>query len=372
MKVKVSVLIDQNIYKKAHELGINVSKACENNLITLINAIESTNGKTPFLAQVLSVKESDLVRSPGFEPGIISLEGTHLWRGTAEDWIRFREHLALKNYLGGWGKVLFNYAQKYSGDLAKRDLSRVAAAKEGIRPNILKGLAALAKFTGQYEDYRKLLKDYGLRWIGRSKDDIFIDRLTGVSDSEEIWTWIRTLKDARPLLSDLLDFMAVSGLRFVESVNSYNLIVELTKKGALIMDRSDKEYHSGYFNQELSSLEHFWPPFRSTFLRATKKAFVSFVPNELIGKIGEAEPLPGPGAISKMVQKRGLPSRFGDVREAQGTFMTKYLKEAEINFLHGRVTSSVFMTNYFNPSLIVDLKSRAFQGIGEIQEKIRG
>jgi len=36
--------------------------------------------------------------------------------------------------------------------------------------------------------------------------------------------------------------------------------------------------------------------------------------------------------------------------------MTKYLKESEINFLHGRVSASIFMQNYFNPAWISDLK----------------
>jgi hypothetical protein len=46
------------------------------------------------------------------------------------------------------------------------------------------------------------------------------------------------------------------------------------------------------------------------------------------------------------------------------------LKDNEIDFLHGRVTSSVFMKNYFNPSLIVDLRTRAHRIVNEIQEKI--
>jgi intergrase/recombinase len=51
--------------------------------------------------------------------------------------------------------------------------------------------------------------------------------------------------------------------------------------------------------------------------------------------------------------------------------MTKYLKKEEIDFLHGRVTSGVFMQHYFNPALIADLKVRAFQGIAEIMEKVK-
>ena len=42
-KVKVSISIDKQVYQKAHELGINVSKACENYLKQLIEAIEGAN-----------------------------------------------------------------------------------------------------------------------------------------------------------------------------------------------------------------------------------------------------------------------------------------------------------------------------------------
>ncbi len=55
MRVKVSVVIDKEVYEKSHSLGINVSKACENYLRTLNNAIDATNGQnTPLLPQVLS------------------------------------------------------------------------------------------------------------------------------------------------------------------------------------------------------------------------------------------------------------------------------------------------------------------------------
>ena len=60
--------------------------------------------------------------------------------------------------------------------------------------------------------------------------------------------------------------------------------------------------------------------------------------------------------------------RYSDIRETHGTLMTKYLKDNEIDFLHGRVTSNVFMRNYFNPSLISDLKTRVFQTTCEIQQ----
>jgi hypothetical protein len=75
-------------------------------------------------------------------------------------------------------------------------------------------------------------------------------------------------------------------------------------------------------------------------------------------------------AIQNIVRKKGFKLRFSDIREPHGTLATKHLKDNEIDFLHGRATSSVFMKNYFNPSLITDLKIRAFKVVNEIQNRI--
>lgn len=42
--------------------------------------------------------------------------------------------------------------------------------------------------------------------------------------------------------------------------------------------------------------------------------------------------------------------RFGDVREVWASVMPKHLRQPEIDFLQGRVSTSVFMRNYFNPA----------------------
>jgi intergrase/recombinase len=182
--------------------------------------------------------------------------------------------------------------------------------------------------------------------------------LTKAESPGEIFEWINKVKDARPELSDFLEFMAVTGLRMIEAVESYNLIIELAHQ------RKIKDYYKA----EKQTLEHF--KFKETFLRKSKKAFISFVPWALIQKVSQQTPV-SLDMIRKRVQKKGLPLRFSDIREAHGTLLTKYLKDAEVDFLEGRVANSVFMRNYFNPALIVDLEARAFQGIQEIQEKVK-
>jgi intergrase/recombinase len=170
--------------------------------------------------------------------------------------------------------------------------------------------------------------------------------------------WIKQVKRVRPELSLFMDFMAVTGLRLVEAVNSYNLIIKLNREGRL----------DEYYSVEREVLEHF--RFKEIFFRHSKKAFISFAPATLIQRVSENKPLTSVIAIQNMVRKKGLKLRFSDIRETYGTLATKHLKDNEIDFLQGRVNSSVFMKNYFNPSLISDLRIRVHRTVNEIQEKI--
>ena len=123
---------------------------------------------------------------------------------------------------------------------------------------------------------------------------------------------------------------------------------------------------SDYYNRSKQTLEHY--KFKKTFLRKTKKAFISFVPEAMIEKLAK-NPKVSEGMIHKRIERSNLKLRFGDVREAHATFLTKHLKRVEIDFLHGRVSTNVFMRNYFNPALIADLKQRALKAIAEIHSK---
>ena len=183
--------------------------------------------------------------------------------------------------------------------------------------------------------------------------------MTKVENPDEVFEWTRQVKNARPDLSEFVELMAVTGLRLVEAVESYNLIIKLSKEGRL----------NEYYNSDNGILEHF--KFKQIFFRRSKKAFISFIPTELVQRTSQKKPLTSPVAVQNLVRKKSLKMRFADIRETHATCMTKYLKDNEIDFLHGRVTSNVFMRNYFNPSLISDLKERTLQAIGEIQEKIK-
>jgi len=121
------------------------------------------------------------------------------------------------------------------------------------------------------------------------------------------------------------------------------------------------------YYKEGSIPEHF--RFKERFVRKSKKAFISFVPQSLIAEITRSSPL-GSNVLPCRLKRKGMRQRFGDVREFYASFMLKYLRQPEIDFLQGRVLSSVFMRNYFNPIWIRDLKERALKGEEEILKQI--
>jgi len=343
--VKTTIRVDKDVLSEAQSLGINVSKVCDNALRIYVEAMKGAEQR------IGTVKK-------GWEN--LPLSGPVISGVVEINWEMFRNFLNIR-YLPRTVKDRFNYAKSFSHCLTDKNLSELQTLPPDKRGHVLKSLSALAEFLGIYPNWKQLIADYDLKWVGKSRDEIIIDRLTKVTDAGEIFEWVRKIKKARPELSSFMDFITITGLRFEEAIASYNLVIKLNSEGKL----------SEYYNTTNQTLEHY--KFKETFLRRTKKAFISFAPETMIEQLS-------PISLSKeLIIKRIHPSRkkwslrlrFGDVREAHGTFLTKYLKESEIDFLHGRVSTSVFMRNYFNPALIKDLKRRTNKGISEILKNIQ-
>ena len=291
----------------------------------------------------------------GFEPTITSLGDLNFEEIDWKAFQKFMEQRSKSEYV----KYCVSYAKKYAHCLLNRDFSEISVLPKTVRGNVLRALSNLSKFLGIYPEFKRLKEKHKIQWVGKSTDEIIIDRLTKVEDSTELFKWIREVKRLNPDLAVFLDLMMITGLRLVEAIDCYNLIIELAKKGKL----------NEYYNEEKGTLEHF--KFKEIFLRKNKKVFISFVPKEFVERIARnTKTIKSRFRVEKRVQKQGYKIRYTDIRELHGTFMTKYLKESEINFLHGRVSASIFMRNYFNPAWINDLKQRIFKGIAEIMQKI--
>jgi len=83
------------------------------------------------------------------------------------------------------------------------------------------------------DEFLKLMHSHDLEWGGKSSEELVIERLTKVQDPNEVFEWIKQVKKARIELSDFMDFIAITGLRLVEAIKSYNLIIKLSREGKL-------------------------------------------------------------------------------------------------------------------------------------------
>jgi len=273
------------------------------------------------------------------------------------EWEKFKEWV-FKEYRHFTALDRLRYAKKYAYCIIKGNLTDLKMLNDGTRLHVLKALTALAKFLGIYENFRTLVKNYGLKCTDRNTDQVIINRLLKVVDSNEIFEWVRQVKERIPELSDFIDLMLATGLRLIEAIEGYNLIIKLSNEGKLRQ----------YYNEDREVLEHF--RFKEIFIRNSKKAFISFVPKDLVHRIAKNQILDY-DKVRKVVEWRIKKLRFGDLREFHGSTMTKYLRQPEIDFLHGRISASVFMQNYFNPNWIKDLKRRAFRGIEKIMNQVQ-
>jgi hypothetical protein len=293
------------------------------------------------------------VRSPGFGPGFLP------WQGNEQtiDWKNF-ETFMLKEYRPlAMARCKYKYARQFAHCLFGGNLSELRLLTDDKRCHVLKSLSALAKFIGVHTEFKGMVKNFGLKWGGKNPDDIIIARLTKPENSDEMYKWMRAVKTRFPAFETFVDFMAATGLRYVEAVNSWNLIVELAKQGKL----------GNYYEDNKQVLEHY--RFKEIFIRRSKKAYISFVSRELIQKIAQSDRLKM-NALTCRVRKKGMKQRFGDIREFQGSLLTRTHTQPEIDFLHGRVSTGVFMTNYFNPAWISDLQSRTLKAAAGILAKI--
>jgi intergrase/recombinase len=241
--------------------------------------------------------------------------------------------------------------------LITENLQPLLAATNGTRLNAMKALALLSKFLGRHDTYKNLLHKYDLKWTCNT-DDLIIERLLKGTSADDLIEWIQRVKTTFPEFAVFIDYIVATGLRFDEALQSYNLIIELAKQNRL----------GDYYKSE-AVLEHF--RFKKTFLRRTKKVFISFVPKAIIEAIALSGAIVTKDMIRKKLQRKAIRFRFSDIREFCASRSVKHLHQAEIDFVEGRISASVFMRNYFNPTLITDLKNRAITNANELLESIK-
>jgi hypothetical protein len=322
-KRNVVLYLDKELVDKSKSLGFNLSKTFENHLkhlITKFSACNSVNnGNSP-------EKEMNNMGLPGFEPGSIEPKAPRNIK-----WKEYKRYLHSK-YAKSYAVQLFEYSRKYYPLLG--DVNSILLSKSTIRNNVINSLTALSRFLGTYNFFMAEMKAHGIKRVRPDPMQTFT-RIFNSNAHKGLGEWYKkalaVLKENERLY---LRFMLLSGVRAMEGVKAFNLIVELGSK-----------YTEEYYNENTGFLEHFKYP--KLFLRRSKNVYVSTVPKELLGAISKSSKI-SYNAIDKRLDRAGLPMRIKRLRSYYATKIREMgLLSEQIDLVQGRVGKSIFLQHYF-------------------------
>jgi intergrase/recombinase len=284
---------------------------------------------------------------PGFEPGSFPhvadantlREPKSKENGYFVDWGEFKDWL-LKTHAKNNSFAILRWAKKYSFVLADPGRASVIhGLSRDNRRNAMAALANLSKFLGKYELWRETVKNAGLKWEKRPSVEVFLSILnTRLSDVED---WLRkAVKRLPEKYSAMLVFDVATGLRPNEACMSCHLISTLSEEGRL----------NEYWNKDLLMLEHF--RFPEIFLRKSKNAYISFVPEEVLELVMRVKPNFPYWTLGSILKNRALPVKTIQLRKLYATRLRESgIPQEIIDLLQGRVEQSVFLRHYYKPYL---------------------
>jgi intergrase/recombinase len=291
-----------------------------------------------------------LVGLPGFEPESIEPKTQK-----SINWQEFKQYLDNK-YAKGYATAIIEHSRKYHQLLT--NVNGILSIKPTARNNTINALTALSRFLGTYDTLMADLKRHGIK---RHKPDA-IQSFTRIFNSEAHKGLGEWYKQASATVNEneklYLEFMLLSGIRAMEGIKSFNLIVELGSK-----------YSNDYYNEKTQFLEHFRYP--NLFLRSSKNVYVSAVPKALLDKICKSTKITYYG-IDKKLNKVNLSMKVKQLRSYYATTMRENgLLSEQIDLMQGRVGKSVFLHHYFKADPIT-LSKKILKLLPKIQESLSG
>ncbi|HEX6293561.1 MAG TPA: hypothetical protein VFZ46_00275 [Nitrososphaeraceae archaeon] len=211
---------------------------------------------------------------PGFEPGIVALRGQGQLRQPAFDgdfWSIYQKYIS-NNVNPKTAKDRITYAKKYYSILVSEgdnNMQQLLQFSEQKRVHVMKALATLSKYLGCYNEWKKLRENYQLKWSGNNIDTFSHMIQTNI---DTMIDWVKKVIAVLPVdYTNLIIFNTLTGLRPIECIESLKLL--------------NQDYND-YLNNQTMLIEHY--KYSTQFIRRTKKAYISFVTDQLLKVIEES------------------------------------------------------------------------------------
>ena len=196
----------------------------------------------------------------------------------------------------------------------------------------MKALAALSKYVGCHDRWKRIIERYQLKW---SCQDI-IETFNDMSNEQNYSSMINWLKDVYSKLSqsygNILLFNTLTGLRPDEACKAVRII---------------QKEENNYVRKDLMILEHY--KFPDIFIRRTKKPYISILTDSILELAKQASNC-GYNALRLAVKRKKLDMNMAYCRKIFAT----YLRTHGIDLLQGRAPRSVFVRHYYRPDFGYD------------------
>jgi hypothetical protein len=267
--------------------------------------------------------------------------------------VDFRRFLISQNKTKVTIKQIVNYAKKYGHVLDTGDASVLMSLSPRNKHHALTALANLAKYTGRYDKFQLMRQRYNLKW---SKGDsllvfqrFFSQELTLDVMLDKVREMIHVLPSP---MAEVVRYACLVGLRPAEVVESVRLIA------------GNKSQH--YYDSEQQTLRHYLFP--DIFLRSTKKAYISYLSADNYRRIANlGGKTPSWTAIRLACNRRGIGMSMRYCRKIFASYLSQQgggIQSEVIDFLQGRVSTSVFSRHYLTPS--GEMKSQVLAAVDKL------
>jgi hypothetical protein len=267
------------------------------------------------------------------------------------DWQQFHQFL-LQRMTPKTAEDRLRYAKHFSMVLQTCDATPLLQLSPNKRIHSMKALSALARYTGQQDNWQQIRRQHGLHWsTGTEKVDAFTRFFDDTKDLDTMLQWLREALQVLP--SDYANFFlfcTLTGMRASECVEAVRLLSRDT---------------SQYYNPDQQVLQHYRYP--HLFIRRTKAIYISVVDDstvEIARKIqNNTLTLNG---LKMQIRHRKLSFRVKYCRKIYASYLHRCgISSDLIDMLHGRIGKNIFLKHYLTPS--ADYKAQVLQALEQLQ-----
>ncbi len=188
------------------------------------------------------------------------------------DWEGYRVYLTNLNKSKKEIQNKIGYGKTYYYILETGNAQDLLKASNGCRLHAMRALSTLSKYTGQYEEWMKIIKKYQLKWKNENYNSLnTFKTIFGIEEGADLslpkmMEWIKTsISKLSPEVGNILVFNTLTGLRPEEAHKAIYFI---------------KTARKDYVNEDKMLLLHYHYP--KTFFRITKMCYISIVNNDIL------------------------------------------------------------------------------------------